>query len=158
MKRISINSIKDWTNSCFPDVPKKELIGATVYIVDRDNQRRSVHPASILSVGPVYVRVSSENSGNVRKFSCAGFGPVENCLIEDCDCGWSGYLFADKNAALDYIQTEQLRTELRSCYGKFIESADGPQLQMTLAILDRRVPDELLEPILLWLDASKKDP
>lgn len=73
------------------------LLKTTGYVPEYKN----ISEVNIVSVGRKYVTVA-----NNAKF--AELEHEENYLKEQTNCGWSRYLFAEKQDALDYVEKKQL--------------------------------------------------
>lgn len=73
------------------------LLKITGYVPEYKN----ISEVNIVSVGRKYVTVA-----NNAKF--AELEHEENYLKEQTNCGWSRYLFAEKQDALDYVEKKQL--------------------------------------------------
>lgn len=73
------------------------LLRITGYVPEYKN----ISEVNIASVGRKYVTVA-----NNAKF--AELEHEENYLKEQTNCGWSRYLFAEKQDALDYVEKKQL--------------------------------------------------
>ena len=76
----------------------------TAYLLKRDAhipEYEDISGVDIVSVGRKYVTIAND-----VKFAEPEY--EENCLIEQSNCGWSRYLFATKQDALDYVEKRQL--------------------------------------------------
>lgn len=76
----------------------------TAYLLKRDAhipEYEDISGVDIVSVGRKYVTIAND-----VKFAEPEY--EENCLIEQSNCGWSRYLFATKQDALDYVEKRQI--------------------------------------------------
>lgn len=76
----------------------------TAYLLKRDvhiPEYEDISGVDIVSVGRKYVTIANDVKFTEPEYE-------ENCLIEQSNCGWSRYLFATKQDALDYVEKRQI--------------------------------------------------